>query len=260
MARVSISRTLVVLFACLLPGTVLAQDEASPTLYVTVDCMKATAANYESIEADIWQPMHQHLVDTGKRSSWALYRVMYGDRSRCDYYTVTTFLGEEQLNAAIDYGEAFEAVHPGKNVDKALQQTWAAREQVATELWMLIDRTERQPHRYAIVNRMYAEDPVAYERMESQVFKAGHQALIDGGYRAGWAVYALMSPLGSSIPYNYGTVDFVDNLSPVPMAEAMLAANPDRDLDAMNRLLELRDHVLSETWALVAGTGAPARD
>ena len=69
-----------------------------------------------------------------------------------------------------------------------------------------------------------------------------------------------MSPLGSSIPYNYGTVDFVDNLSPVPMAEAMLAANPDRDLDAMNRLLELRDHVLSETWALVAGTGAPARD
>ena len=34
----------------------------------------------------------------------------------------------------------------------------------------------------------------------------------------------------------------------------MLAGNPDRDLDAMYELLELRDHVLSETWALVVAT------
>lgn len=260
MGRFSMYRTLAVLIACLLPGTLIAQDQSTPTLYVSIDCMKTTAANYESIETDIWQPMHQHLVDAGERNSWALYRVVYGDRSKCDYYTVTTFLGEDQLNAASDYGEAFAAAHPGKDLNKAMQQTWAAREQVATELWTLIDRTDLRPHRYAVVNRMYAEDPVAYESMESEVFKAGHQALIDGGYRAGWAVYALVSPIGSSVPYNYGTVDLVDDLSPVPMAEAMMAANPDRDLDAMNDLLELRDQVLSETWELVTRTEAPARE
>lgn len=260
MARISKGRALAVLLAGLLPGTLIAQDQELPALYVSVDCMKATAANYEGLEADTWKPMHQHLVDAGNRYSWALYRVMYGDRSKCDYYTVTTFLGEEQLNAAIDYEEAFKAAHPGKDVAQAMRQTWAAREQVSTELWTLIDQTELQPHRYAVVNRMYAEDPVAYESMESQVFKAGHQALIDGGYRAGWTVYALMSPLGSSIPYNYATVDFVNDLSPVPMAEAMMAANPDRDLDAMNRLLDLRDQVLSETWVLVTRTEAPAKE
>ncbi len=90
--------------------------------------------------------------------------------------------------------------------------------------------------------------------MESQVFKAGHEVLVEQGHRAGWAVYALVSPLGSSIPYNYGTVDFVNDLGPAPMAKAMLAGNPDRDLDAMHELLELRDHVVSETWALVAAT------
>ena len=87
----------------------------------------------------------------------------------------------------------------------------------------LLDRTEIQPHRYILVNKMYARDPVAYERMESEVFKAGHQVLVDAGQRSGWAVYALVSPTGSSVPYNYGTVDFVDHLSPVPMAEAMLS-------------------------------------
>ena len=119
---------------------------------------------------------------------------------------------------------------------------------------MQVDSTEVNPHRYAIVNKMYAEDPVAYESMESEVFKAGHEALIADGHRAGWAVYSLVSPLGTAIPYNYGTVDFVNDLGPVPMAEAMLRGNPDRDLDAMVELLELREDVLSETWELVTAT------
>jgi hypothetical protein len=67
-------------------------------------------------------------------------------------------------------------------------------------------------------------------------------------------MYSLLSPLGTSVPYNYSTVDLVDNLDPVPMAEAMMAANPGRDLDAMQALLELREQVSSETWALVVAT------
>ena len=246
--------------AALHTGMASAQTEASPSLYLSVDCMKSTAVDYLQVEQDIWQPMHQHLVDEGSRVSWALYRVMYGDRSRCDFYTVTTFSGEDQLNVEPDYAAVFQAVHAGKNLDKAIAKTLASREHVATELWLEVDSTEIQPHRYAIVNKMYAADPVAYERMESRVFKAGHQALIDSGHRAGWAVYTLVSPVGSSIPYNYGTVDLVNDLSPAPMAEAMMAANPDRDLEAMHNLLELRDHVLSETWVLVAATNAPTAE
>jgi hypothetical protein len=67
-------------------------------------------------------------------------------------------------------------------------------------------------------------------------------------------LYALVSPLGTSIPYNYSTVDFSNDLNPVPMAEAMITANPDRDLDAMQDLLKLREQVNSQTWELVAAT------
>ena len=230
------------------------------SLYVAVDCMKSTSPDYARLEAETWLPIHQHLVNQGERVSWSLYRVLYGDRSRCDYYTVATFRGVEQLNKATDYNAAFAAVYPRSNFESMIGKTLAAREQVSSQLWQQVDQTEIRPYRYVVVNWMHAENPVAYESMESRVFKAGHQELIDNGFRAGWAVYALVSPVGSSIPYNYGTVDFVNSLGPVPMAEAMMTGNPDRDLDAMYELLELRDNVLSETWVLVAATEAPSGD
>ena len=246
----------IALFLAAIATTALAQD-STPT-YIALDCMRSTAADYEQIEREIWQPVHQYLVDNGQRASWGFYGVVYGDRSRCDYYTATTYSSLEQLNADPGWEEAFAAVHPKMKLERVMEDTRAARELVSTELWLQLDQTEIKPFRFAIVNKMFAEDPLAYETMESQVFKAGHQVLVDRGQRAGWAIYTLVSPLGSAIPYNYGTVDFVNALGPVPMAEAMMAGNPDRDLDAMADLLELRDHVLSETWALIAGTVAAA--
>ena len=220
--------------------------------------MKSTASDYTSVELDIWQAMHQELVDTGKRYSWAVYEVLYGDRSKCDFYTVTTLLGEAQLNHLPAYEEIFKAVHPDDDFEDAMARTWAVRNRVATELWVVVDGTEIKEHHFAVVNRMNASDTDVYERMESQVFKPGHQALLESGHRSGWGLYALVSPIGTSIPYNYGTVDFSMDLNPVPMAEAMLSANPNRDLDAMQNLLKLREQVRSETWSLVAATHSPS--
>lgn len=244
----------------ILPLFAAAQQDDQLPLYVSVDCMKSTSADYTNVEIEIWRAMHQELVNQGKRNSWALYSVMYGDRSQCDYYTVTTYRGQEQLDGNPDYVAVFEAVHPRKDAARAMARTWASREHVATELWQLVDSTEFKPHRFAIVNLMLADDPDAYELIESRVFKAAHQALVDSGHRSGWAVYGLVSPTGSSIGYNYSTVDLVNNLAPVPMAEAMMAANPDRDLRAMHELLEIRDHVRSETWALITSTTLPAAE
>lgn len=235
-------------------GATLAQDDEQPALHVAVDCMKATAADYASVETDIWQAMHQELVNQGKQNSWALYWVLYGDRSKCDFYTVTTYRGAQQLNSDPSFAEAFKAVHPDGDFAEAMARTWAAREHVATELWLAVDATEIKSHRFAVVNKMFAKDPDAYERMETRVFKPAHQALLADGYRSGWGMYALVAPIGTSIPYNYSTVDFTNRLDPIPMAEAMIAVNQDRDLDGMQELLQLRDNFSSETWQLVAAT------
>ncbi len=235
------------------PG--LAQQAENPALYLSVDCVKSTSPDYLRLGKETWLPVHEELVNRGSENSWALYSVLFGDRSRCDYYEVTTYLGERQLNAVPRLDEAFEAAHDDVDLAEAMTRTRSSRQRVATELWMQVDSTGFGAHKFVDVNLMYAEDPDDYERMESRVFKAGHQALVDGGHRAGWAVYQLISPLGTSIPYNYVTVDFLTHLGPVPMAEAMLAAHPDRDLDAMHDLLERREQVLTETWALVVATG-----
>ena len=256
-------KTTAVVFASMLLvicGTTMAADEQRQPLYINVECMKSTSAGYTDIEADIWQPMHQELVKQGQRNSWALYHVLYGDGSRCDYYTVTSYVGNEQLNSTRFEEGVFSKVHPGKNVDKAMSATSNARQRVASELWEAVDATQINAHRFAVVNLMNAPDPDAYERMETRVFKPGHQQLVDGGHRAGWAMYRLVSPIGSSILYNYSTVDFSNQLSPVPMAEAMLAAHPDRDLDAIEELLRLREQVRSETWVRVAATEPTERD
>lgn len=235
-------------------GAATAQDEQRPSLTLSVNCMKSKVADYANLETEMWLPMHQSHVDQGKLNSWALYWVMYGDRSTCDYYTVMTYLGDAQANTQPELKETFSTVHAGDDFAAAMSKTWAAREHVATELWTLVDSTQILPHKFAIVNLMFAHDPDAYMRIETEVFKPGHEALIAGGHRVGWALNELFSPTGSSIPYNFSTVDFTNQLGSVPMAEAMMSANPERDIDAMHTLLETRDPVRSETWALVAAT------
>jgi hypothetical protein len=223
-----------------IPGITLAQGEDDQQQYVAVDCVKSTNTDLSSSQADAWLNAHQRLVDRGQQNSWALYSVLYGDRSRCDFYAVTTYLGDQQLNNNQSIENAFESV-----------------QSVATELWVVVDRTAIEEHRYAVVNMMHAPDPDAYQRMESRVFKPGHQSLLDSGHRAGWAMYELVSPVGASIPYNFSTVDFSNFLSPVPMAEAMMAANPGRGLEEMHDLLQLREHVSSQTLLLIAATEEP---
>jgi len=223
-----------------IPCIAQAQEEGDQQQYVAVDCVKSTNTDFADLQTDVWLAEHQHLVAQGKQNSWALYSVLYGDRSRCDFYAATTYLGDEQLNDNQSIEDAFQSV-----------------QRVATELWVVVDRTRIEKHRYAVVNFMHAPDPDAYQRMESKVFKPGHQSLLDGGHRAGWAMYELVTPIGTAIPYNFSTVDFSNVLSPVPMAEAMLSANPDRDLDEMQGLLQLREQVSSITLLLVAATQEP---
>ncbi len=237
-----------------------AQESEEPALYVSVECMQATGTDYLFVETNLWLPVHQALVDQGMRNSWALYEVAFGDRSDCDYYTVTTYLGEEQLNAEPRYDAVFAEVHSSTRTADAFERTYAARDRLSTELWRTIDSTEIGAHRYAVINRMHAEDPLTYEQMESRVFKAAHQMLIDEGHRAGWAVYELVAPAGTAVPWNYATVDLMDEIGPVPMADAMLAANPDRDLEELQELLDVREQVHSEIWTRIATTTPASED
>ncbi len=237
------------------PATAVAQGAGTPTTYVAVDCMKSTAPDYASVETDIWQPMHQELVRQGKKSSWSLLWVLYGDRSQCDYYTVNTYVGESQLNDDTPFSEVFARVHPGKSWQEASARTGASREMVWSELWTIVDAVLPEDFLYAHVNQMYANDGAAYESIEREVYKPVHEALVAGGHSAGWAAYELVTPSGTSLPYNYATVDFGNRLGPIPFFETIRAVHPGMEVAAINqRTQAIREIVRTETWIRIAAT------
>ena len=244
-----------------LPGMSAAEEAQPEPLFVVSHCMKSASPTYvDDVEMDLWLPMQQNMVDQGKKVGWSLYRVMYGDRSKCDYFVVETYLGEEQFNAAPDLEEVFDEVHPRQNFDKAMAKTDVSREMVETHLYVTVDGVDIQPFTYATVNWMQAADPEKYVAMEKDVWKPVHQALTDAGHRAGWGLYWRISPGGSSVGYNYTTVDFFNKFAQIPMEETFKSVHPDMDLEKAGELaLATRDNVYSQTWMRIAGTTPAAK-
>ncbi len=243
----------VVLVGGFWPGVV--QGQEVPTTYAWVSCMQSATADYEAVETEIWQPMHQEAVNRGLKVGWTFYGVALGDTSDCDYYTVNQFSGEDQLNAQVDFEALFAEVHPGKSWDEAWQRTYDSRRILRSELWVWVDGVAGPQAPRIQVNLMHAEDGEAYTAVEAEVWKPVHQVLTDDGDEAGWNVWSLWSPGGTEVPYNYATVDGLTRLGPMPIDEAFAEAHPDVDADAaMGQTDELRSVVRSETWWLVAST------
>lgn len=236
-----------------------ASAQPDSTIYLAVDCMKSASPDYVPVEIDIWQPMHQELVNQGKKLSWALFGVEFGSRAECDYYTVSQYMGVDAIDGPYDGLPAtFEKAHPQGDIGDAMMRTGASRELVWTHLYATVGGIRPESFEYAHVNRMDAENGEAYVEHEMNTFKPVHQALVDDGVTKGWLVGALISPAGSSLGYNFITVDFADHPGPIPFGDYLMKAHPGAAMQEVFEHTEsARDHVLHETWRLVATTGPP---
>lgn len=230
-----------------------ANAQADSTLYLMADCMKSTSPDYVDVELDLWKPMHQKLVDDGRKRSWALWAVRFGDMQKCDYYTVSTFYGIEAVEDDLsDLEEVFKQVHPGADFADAMDLTAESRELRETRLWRAVDAVPFDDFKYAFINGMNAPDGAAYVELERTVFKPIHEALVADGVTKGWILNELVSPRGSSMPFNYSTVDLVDSIDQIPFGRYFETVHPDKDLDEVwMQTLETRDMVSSELWYLV---------
>jgi hypothetical protein len=116
-----------------------------PVKFVQLGFMKASegqTGEYEKLEKEIWKPLHQLLVNDGKRSGWAFWELVYpgGSQSSHDYVTSNAFASYGQLGE-VNYEEGFKKAHPGKDLAQTFDKTLKSRAMVRTELWELIDST-----------------------------------------------------------------------------------------------------------------------
>lgn len=255
---IKLSRLNSVLLAVLLTFLAMApaQAEEQQDRLIEMHCMKSKQPDYEEVEKEIWQPIHQAMIDSGDKVWWGLFRVTYGDRSQCDYYTVDIYT-TDQLNAGPNWDVAMEKAHPGVDFATYWQRTYNAREDVSTTLWRQLDTSGMSDYQFMKLNWMKApagkEDD--YVAMEQQYFKPIFRKMLEDGAIGGWNMAKLVAPEGSSLPYNFITTDHWQSPEPPPFMEALAAVHPKLKAEKLFRMAEeARDLVVSQTLYLVAST------
>jgi hypothetical protein len=256
------------LAALAVPGSALSQEEGG-TLYFQVDYMKVPEGGgdaYVAVERDLWRPIHEERVRQGTVMSWSVYGVRAGaPHSGYNYVTVTVFDDFAKLENPFPEG-TFEAAFPAGVPEGFWERTFEARKQVHTEIWQAIDAAQAAGEsgpsgRYILVNYMLV--PVGgeseYVSMEQEDWKPLHQAEIDAGLRSGWGVYGLAFPSGKVMHYNFGTVDYFENLADIvaPLDPDVLeATHPGATLQEMiERANRARTIYKSELWEAMESTG-----
>jgi hypothetical protein len=108
----------------------------------------------------------------------------------------------------------------------------------------------------------------AYVALERDVWKPYHETLVKAGRRAAWRLYAVLSPAGSEVAYNYVTANVFERFADMedPFATDVLAeVHPGKDMTTLfDEAAAVRDGVRSETWQLIdevraEGPPTPAR-
>ncbi len=237
-----------------------AADNSEPLILVS-HCMKSTSSDYVNVEKELWQPLHQQMVDQGMKNSWAVYWVMYGDRSRCDYFVIETYLGMAQYNKADEsMGKVYAQVFNEKDFNEFIGRTESSRTMVESSLWVMQEGVEVKPHSKINVNWMKTEDPEKYLKIEREIWQPIHQYSLKNGHSNGWAVYQLLFPMGDLVPYNFVTVDFLTDMKHFPFESIVKKVHPGKSMQEMGKMTEKsRRNVLTQTWSRVTGTSPKAK-
>jgi len=101
-----------------------AQTDTKGPKYLLVDYMKVNPGkegNYYRLEHDIWNPIHQEFVKSGKKRFWSFYGVRFpsGADEKYDYVTVNGFDNFAQVEAPYtSLPEVLKKVHPNTKMEE----------------------------------------------------------------------------------------------------------------------------------------------
>lgn len=249
-----------------------ASAQSDGDTFIQIDYMKVPADAvdaYLELERTLYKPIHEERMRRGVILGWGLFRVhLAPPEADYNFATVNVFADLSEMAAAPPQ-DVMAAVHPGMDADAMNARTFAAREIVHTEVWRRLETEHpagvRGPRgRYQVLNYMSVpagrEDE--YILTEREVWKSLHRTRIDAGMMRAWALYELVLPAGTAMHYNYGAVDYYDELGDVTEAigdDIFRRAHPtatDADIDAMvERTNQARSIYQSVLWEQLDAVG-----
>lgn len=240
------SKVVSAVFTVSLAGGALAQSQG-PNIY-DVQCMKSKSPGYVDLEIKKWQPIHQYLVDHGKKEWWRLSAVAVGDRTKCDYYIVEAYTQEQLKQDDNGWNDAIKnVVGSNSKLDKLTAETAMARDHVSTMRYIGVVGIEMKPNRFARMNFMHVEPEniPGYIAVESTIFRPLHQKVQEWGGIQGWGVARLVEPQGMAQDHNFITVDTMNELGPQPYDKAFAEVFPNLDINLLDVLVSSRTMVNS---------------
>jgi len=115
----------------------------TPAPYMQVNYMKVEPpmrSEYEQLETDIWLPIHNESIRSGRTTGWGLWSSLFprGAGRSYQYITLNAF-SEYSYIFELDFSVPFSNIHPDKDFTVTQERTWEVRSIVSTELWDLID-------------------------------------------------------------------------------------------------------------------------
>lgn len=125
----------------LVPAAFTQAPQPAPSVYV-IGFMKVDpekVQEYLRVERDIWKPVHQERIRTGRMKSWMLYRVRfpYGTANEYDFVTVNEYPSFEDEQHPI--AEVFAKVHPSVPFEQIIGRTFGARRNIRGEVWQRLE-------------------------------------------------------------------------------------------------------------------------
>ncbi|WP_163325838.1 hypothetical protein [Draconibacterium mangrovi] len=116
---------------------------ADPAHYIQVNYMKVEpgkGSEYEALEKEVWMPIHEESIRSGKTVGWGLWEVIFprGASRPYQFVTMNTF-SDYSYVLELSFAESFKAIHPEEDFNEMMKKTNEARIIDRVELWDLID-------------------------------------------------------------------------------------------------------------------------
>lgn len=109
--------------------------------YIVVNYMKTLpGGNFMQVENELAKPVSQKLIENGNWAGWTVWSNVFprGESMESNVVTVDYYPDFSTI-ATVNYRQAFEQAHPGKDWSEFTQKIGGSRNMVRSELWKIID-------------------------------------------------------------------------------------------------------------------------
>lgn len=239
-----------------------AQSE-QPRLFAKLTLLKATEGKEKDFEAFVREsvkPLQVIRRQNGEMAFWIFFKVHFTGQADAYNYVGVGYYPTWANTEHEPLAELLKQSNPKADVAGFMRKQRELRTVVSESIFAQLNAVEPSapvPARYVRIDYMKTKPgkQADYLDVERKDWIPLHQHLVSQGQSAGWGLWQVVFPAGTSSPYDYATSSRYGTYDQVLVAdyEAIFRTiNPSADVaDIFNRTTQSRDLVKSELWEVL---------